>query len=99
MGGNRRLPRNQMGTERTLDALRAAGRLENVDASTVALARTLAEALDRVDPERYPSQLANLAKAQLDTLRVLRGNDDTDDRAFAQWLSSVQATMGDAPQP
>jgi hypothetical protein len=98
-GPTRRLPRNQLAIERTIEALKKVGRLEGIDESTVALARTLAEALDKVDAQRYPSQTANLAKAMLDTLRVLKGNGDDSDRAFNEWLASMQTPMGHPSQP
>jgi P27 family predicted phage terminase small subunit len=89
--------RNAKATDATIGALRATGRLEKVDSAAVALTRTLAEALDVVDPESYPAQLASLARAQLATLHVLRGgaNDDTGSAS----LDELLAALGDASQP
>lgn len=90
--------RNQAATETTLRVLRDVGRLESVDAAAVALTRTLAEALDRVDPEQYPAQMANLARAQLAALRLLRGSsdDDNDNAALSDFIASMSTEMGDA---
>jgi P27 family predicted phage terminase small subunit len=90
--------RNQVATERTLKSLRAVGRIDPIDAAAVALARTLAEALDRVDPETYPAQMANLARAQLAALRLLRGSsdDDNDGAALSDFIAAMSTEMGDA---
>jgi P27 family predicted phage terminase small subunit len=90
--------RNQSAIERTLKSLTEAGRLERVDDATVALTRTLAEALDRVDPEVYPAQMATLARVQLAALRMLRGkhDDDDDGAALGDLISALSSEMGDA---
>jgi P27 family predicted phage terminase small subunit len=90
--------RNQAAIERTLTSLKKHGRIEPVDDATVALTRTLAEALDRVDPETYPAQMANLARAQLAALRLLRGtaDDDNDNAALSSFISAMSTEMGDA---
>ena len=92
--------RNQAAIERTLKSLGAVGRLEPVDAATVALTRTLAEALDRVDPETYPAQMATLARVQLAALRMLRGKveDDDDGAALSDFIAAMSSPMGDAPE-
>lgn len=66
--------RHSTATERTLRALRDVGRLEEVDAALVALARGLADALDDVDPATpsYP----NLVRQYAATLERLTAHDD-----------------------
>jgi hypothetical protein len=94
-----RRSRNTTAIERTVVALRATGRLEPVDEATVALARTLAMALDVADPEESPAQLASLARAQLSTLKLLRGVNDTDgDDGLNDLLAALHGPMGDAPE-
>jgi phage terminase small subunit len=90
--------RNQAAIEKTLKSLTDGGKLEAVDSATVALTRTLAEALDRVDPETYPAQMATLARVQLAALRLLRGkqDDDDDNAALSDFIASMSAEMGDA---
>jgi P27 family predicted phage terminase small subunit len=90
--------RNQAAIERTLKQLKQNGRIEPIDDATVALTRTLAEALDRVDPETYPAQMANLARAQLAALRLLRGtaDDDNDNAALSSFIAAMSTEMGDA---
>ena len=90
--------RNQAATEKTLKSLTDGGRLETVDAACIALTRTLAEALDRVDPEVYPAQMATLARVQLAALRMLRGKQDDDDdgAALSDFIAAMSTEMGDA---
>jgi len=90
--------RNKKAAERTLVALRQVGRLEPVDEATVGLARTLAEAIDVVDPIEQPAQLASLSRAYLATLRMLRGGDGDGDDHLADWLSGLSSPMGDAAE-
>jgi hypothetical protein len=92
--------RNRRATERTIAALRAGGRLENVDAATLALARHLAAALDDVDSTEFPAQTASLARVQLATLRTLRGlsDDSGHDPDIGDLLAALSAPMGDTPQ-
>jgi P27 family predicted phage terminase small subunit len=94
--------RNAAALERTITALRSGGRLEDADAATAALARHLAAALDAVDAEAFPTQTASLARAQLATLRMLRGERD-DDHAPADIdaliAALVSAPLGDASEP
>jgi hypothetical protein len=91
--------RNRRATERTVEGLRKGGRLELADEASIALARTMAEALDTVDAEQYPAQLASLARVHLSTLRLLRGKPDNDDDAgVADWLAALSSPMGDAPE-
>jgi hypothetical protein len=105
MTASPRTRRNRAAVERTITALRHGGRLEPVDAAGIALARHLAAALDLVDPEHYPAQLASLARVQLAALRQLRGFDDrTDGDADIGDLLSYLATpmpaeVGDTAQP
>ena len=91
--------RNARAVEVTIAALRTGGRLEPVDAATVALVRTLAHDLDEVDPGGSPAQLATLARAQLAALKLLRGVNDTDDGDdFAEFIAAMRGEMGDAPE-
>jgi hypothetical protein len=92
----RKRTRNRSGVEGTLRALRGGGRLEGVDDATVALARHLAWALDEVDPVEFPAQSASLARAQLATLRLLRGKVDDDDGG-GSGLDELLAALGDPP--
>jgi phage terminase small subunit len=90
--------RNQSAIEKTLKCMTDGGRIEAVDAAAVALTRTLAEALDRVDPEVYPAQMATLARVQLAALRMLRGkqDDDDDNAALSDFIAAMSTEMGDA---
>jgi P27 family predicted phage terminase small subunit len=90
--------RNQAAIERTLKSLHDGGKIEAVDAAAVALTRTLAEALDRIDPETYPAQMATLARVQLSALRMLRGSkdDDNDNAALSDLIAAMSTEMGDA---
>jgi P27 family predicted phage terminase small subunit len=91
--------RNRAATERTISALRAGGRLEEVDAAAAALARHLATALDLVDAARYPAQTASLARTQLATLRALRGiEDDQNPSGLDELLAYLSAPLGDSAQ-
>jgi len=69
----------------TVDALRAAGRLENVDAATVAVAEGLAAAVD-ADPTN--ASLWRELRAAVETLRGVGAESSTDD-AFAQAIASI----------
>jgi hypothetical protein len=99
----RRRWRNADAVERTIEALRAGGRLEGADAATVALTRHLASALDQVDAVDFPAQVASLARAQLAALRLLRGTNDDDDGgpsdADALLAALLSPTVGDAEEP
>src|SRR5215471_8841106 len=66
--------RNQRGMESTIEALRATGRLERVDEATLALCRSLALAMDSLEPD--DPAIASLARTQLQALRLLRGQAD-----------------------
>jgi P27 family predicted phage terminase small subunit len=97
----RRSWRNSAAAEKTITALRSGGRIADVDAAAVALARHLAEALDRVDSARWPAQVASLARVQLMTLRTLRGLDDEPGGEFSidEILGALSAPMGDSEEP
>ncbi len=69
----------------TIDALRLAGRLEQVDAATVAVAEGLAAAVD-ADPTN--ASLWRELRAAVETLRGVGADSNTDD-AFAQALASI----------
>lgn len=91
--------RNKRAFDRTVDALRQVGRLEPVDEATVALGRTLAEALDVVDSEQFPAQVASLSRAHLATIRMLRGvAAGDDDGGISDWIAGLSAPMGDAQE-
>jgi P27 family predicted phage terminase small subunit len=92
--------RNQAAIEKTLKSLHDGGKIETVDSAAVALTRTLAEALDRIDPEQFPAQMATLARVQLAALRMLRGNrdDDDDGDALSNFVAAMSAEMGDAAE-
>jgi hypothetical protein len=85
--------RNVAAFERTLAALRTGGRVEPVDAATIALGRTLAALMDDSDEPVVP-----VAWAYLKVLRELRGAaaDDGDD--WGQLLAALSAPLGDAPE-
>jgi hypothetical protein len=93
--------RNRTATERTISALRAGGKLEDVDAAAVALARHLAAVLDEVDGAKLPAQIASVARVQLAALRTLRGIDDDTERDadVSDLLAILSAEVGDTPQP
>jgi P27 family predicted phage terminase small subunit len=89
--------RNAQATERTIEALAQGGRLEQVDDAILELVRTIAGALDHVDPESYPAQMASLARVQLAAIKMLRGqHDDTD--ALSDLLAALSSKVGDAPE-
>lgn len=90
--------RNQRGAEATIAALRTTGRLEPVDEALLALVRTIATALDRIEPDESPAALASLARVQVSAITVLRGRNDDDTDALAALLASLSAEMGDAEE-
>jgi hypothetical protein len=89
--------RNQAATEKTVASLRQLGRLEPVDEATIALVRTVALALDRLDPEASPAPMASLARVHLSALKMLRGQTDDND-SLSGVLAALSAEMGDAPE-
>jgi P27 family predicted phage terminase small subunit len=94
----RRGRRNSEAIQSTIATLRHTGRLEKADDATVALARTLAQALDTVDPETQPAQLASIARAQLATIKLLRGVADDGDSGSGG-LDELLAALGDPAEP
>jgi hypothetical protein len=64
--------RNRNAAELTLKALRDLGRLEPVDAATVGLLRTTADALDDLSLTD-PARMGSIARVHLAALRFLRG--------------------------
>jgi hypothetical protein len=87
--------RNVTAFERTLAALRAGGRLEEVDAALVAAGRTLAALMD--DPHEPTTQAS---WAYLAVLRELKGSPATDgDNALTEIIAALAAGPGDAPTP
>jgi hypothetical protein len=89
--------RNQAATEKTIASLRQLGHIEPVDEATLALVRTVALALDRLDPEVSPAPMASLARVQLSALKMLRGQDSDSD-TLAAVLAGLSAEVGDAPE-
>jgi len=89
--------RNQAATERTIASLRQLGHLEPVDEATVALVRTVARALDTLDPMTSPAPMASLARVHLAALKMLRGQTEDNDN-LAAVLAGLSAEMGDAPE-
>jgi P27 family predicted phage terminase small subunit len=89
--------RNSAAIEKTISALRSGGRISEVDAAAIAMARHVAEALDRVDAARWPAQVATLVRAQLETVRTLRGLDDESggDVSVVDLLTALSAPVGD----
>jgi hypothetical protein len=90
--------RNQKGIEATIAALRQTGRLEPVDEALIALVRTVAFALDRLEPDEAPAPLASLARVQLAAVSALRGRNDDDTDTLAALLASLSGEMGDAEE-
>ena len=85
--------RNRGAVEEMVDALRATGRLEAIDAARVTAAQALADA---VDCEPTNASLWREYRAALETLRQA-GDGGTDE--FAELLNALSAEVGDAPQP
>lgn len=88
--------RNRAAVERTVAGLRAAGRLDQVDAALVAVCRSLAAALDDA-PSPYVT--ATIGRVQLEALRLLTGKpapeaDELD--AFIRSLADRPAAIRDA---
>ena len=79
-----------------IGALRSTGRLEYADEATVALIRTLAVALDTVDPEARPAQLASIARCQMSAIKLLRGVMDEPGGAG---MDELLAALGDITEP
>jgi P27 family predicted phage terminase small subunit len=88
--------RNVRAAEDTIAALRATGRLEAADESTIALVRTLATALDTLDPEARPAQMASIARCQLSAIKLLRGVADEPANAG---YDELLAALGDLSEP
>jgi hypothetical protein len=70
-----RVRRVRRGVDTTITALRSTGRLEPVDAALIAIARTLADALDdeRTDPEGSGFTVATIAGKLTPIVGELRG--------------------------
>jgi hypothetical protein len=90
--------RNRRSAEATISALRLLGHLEPVDEATLALVRTVATALDTVEPTESPAALASLARVQLAALTMLRSHADDDTDTLAALLATMSGEMGDAPE-
>jgi hypothetical protein len=99
MSSRRRTGRVRRGLDDTVRALRATGRLEDVDAALLALARVAADELDDachdLDESRYTrATLIGRYAAVLDTL-VGRDLDSLDDGD----LAALFADVGNPPPP
>jgi hypothetical protein len=79
-------------TERTISALRTAGRVEEVDAARVALVRTLAEALDAEvrAPDSSPYTVGLLASRYRDALGDPYGSAPTTSDEVEAFLASLR---------
>jgi hypothetical protein len=79
--------RNAAAVERTIAALRAADRLEGVDAGLIAATRTLARALDQA-PNPYVS--ATVGRVHLEALRLLAGRPAPEPDELDEFLRSLR---------
>jgi hypothetical protein len=99
MTPRRRVGRARRGLDDTIRALRATGRLEDVDAALLALARVAADELDQacadLDESRFTR--ATLIGRYAGVLDTLVGHDhgDLDDGD----LAALFADVGDTPPP
>jgi hypothetical protein len=77
----RKIGRARRGLDQTLNAMRAGGLLENVDAALVALCRVAADELDAaiLDPEESRFTKSNLIGRYHSTLSHLIARSDGDD--------------------
>jgi hypothetical protein len=89
--------RNKQAIDRGIGALRHLGRLEPVDEPLVGAARTLADALDVMEPESQGTAMAAIARAYLAALRDLRGTGDSASNDLSDWLSNLSSQVGEAP--
>jgi hypothetical protein len=80
--------RNARGVERTVAALRGLGRLEELDAALIALARSTAAALDAA-PSPYVAAI--VARTHLDALRALSGRPVPETDELDEFLRSLRA--------
>lgn len=85
--------RNRSAVEETVEALRTAGRLEQIDAARVAAAQALADAVD-ADPTN-----ASLWREYRAAESALRESHDTNTDEFAQLLAALSAEVGDSTPP
>lgn len=100
--GGRPVARVRRGLDDTIKALRATGRLEKADAAVIALARTVADALDAEhladDGSRYTvGALAGRLHPLVDDLRGIR--ELPLDEIDAALDAMRAAPLGDTPQP
>ena len=84
---------NRRAAEATIDALRAAGRLETIDSARVTMLQTLADAVDK---DAANASLWREYRAAETALREV-SDDDTDD--FASLLSQLSAKVVDTSGP
>jgi len=85
--------RNRAAIERTVKALRAADRLELVDAALIAAARTSAAALDDA-PNPYVA--ATVLRVHLEALRLLTGRPEPQPDELDAFLRSLSSRPGAA---
>lgn len=82
--------------DRTIRALRTTGRLEAVDEALIDLVRSLADALDRMDPtERNFPPLSNQYARVLRELRGESRDTDDADALLARLTSSGETSIRD----
>jgi hypothetical protein len=80
--------RNRTAIEQTIEALRLAGRLEQVNTALIAICQTLADAVDQ-DPQN-----ASLWREYRAAESALRATDDQNDDEFSSLLASLSAEVG-----
>ena len=89
--------KNRLATKKTVEAMRAGGRLEPVDQALVGLATATADLLDAAiaDPEEPTYAVAALGRLHLATLNALTGKEDTDvDAGLSSVIAALSTPMG-----
>jgi hypothetical protein len=96
--------RNRAAVEATVAALRTAGRVERVDAATLALARSTAGALDDVVARAVAGEgaatfgeVASVARVHLAALARLTGTGEVAPDGLDALLASLSGPLGDTP--
>jgi len=85
-------------TNTTVRLLRDAGRIEDVDAAKVAIARTLADNIDQADADGASQHtLAMLAGRYVAVLEVIYGRDQDTGPALADLFAEVGYDAGEPP--
>jgi hypothetical protein len=86
-------------TRRTIQAMKRAGSIEEVDSLVVANVMFTAKLLDELDPDTPPNQVASLARAHLAASKALRGDhDEAIDGGLGQIIAAL-ATPPAYPRP